>query len=95
MDIIDQLNQFSIQYEDKGEDLTFQDMQRNLGVIIKYRLGAYECHFWDANGCCYSPEFLALDLSEILVQFDRLILSYYQEDFNDHLFADWHSMDLG
>jgi hypothetical protein len=95
MDIVDQLSQYGIEYKDGNDALTFMDIQGNLGAVIQYDLGAYECHFWDANWCRYSPKFYVQDLDELLVQFDRLILSYYQEDFNDHLFADWHPMDLG
>jgi hypothetical protein len=94
MDIVDQLREYGIEYKETDDDITFMDVQKNLGAVIQYDLGAYECHFWDANGWRYSPKFFVQDLDELLEQFDKLILSYYQDNLDNQLFNDWHSMDL-
>jgi len=84
----------SCEIRDGGKALTFMDGDENLGTLIKFDRFELRYHFWDANGCCYSPDRPFIDLDEMLGEFDKVILSYYKEPFDETLFKDWTLMDI-
>jgi hypothetical protein len=96
MNITEQLGKRNIEYEiqDGGKVLTFMDAEGNLGVMLKFDRFELRYHFWDANGCIYSPERPFIDLDEMLGEFDKLIFSYYKEPIDESLFADWIVMEF-
>ena len=97
MNIRAQIEQRGIEYEirwyvDGRQDLTFMDAEGNLGTMLTFELFNITYHFWDANGCVYSPSRPFMDLDEMLAEFDKLLLDYYADDFSR--FADWQLMEL-
>jgi hypothetical protein len=94
MNILKELAQRGTEYQldDSGHYLRIVDAEGNLGVVLAFDRFEFTYHFWDANGCSYSPDYPFISLDELFNRFDRLILIYYCDDnpqaFETY-FADW------
>ncbi len=98
MNIPKELTQRGVEYEidDSGLMLRIIDLEGNLGVVLTFDRFEMSYHFWDANGCSYSPDRPFVDLGEMLAQFDRLILVYYRDDnpaVFESYFRDWKPIE--
>jgi hypothetical protein len=82
--------------DESGCMLRIVDAEDNLGVVLTFDRFEMSYHFWDANGCSYSPDRPFVDLDEMFAQFDRLILVYYGDDnpaVFESYFKDWKPIE--
>ena len=98
MNIIQELDKRGVRYEidDSGCMLRIIDAEQNLGLMLQFERFELTYHFWDANGCCFSPMHPLTTLDEMFGQFDKLIMIYYGDNplaFERH-FKDWEPMEV-
>jgi hypothetical protein len=94
MNIAQELDKRGTEYEidDSGCMLRIFDAEDNLGIMLQFDRFELTYHFWDANGCSYSPTRPFTTLDEMFEQFDKLILIYYGVDdpaVFEPYFKDW------
>ena len=67
MNIIQELDARGVRYEidDSGCMLRIMDAEQNLGLMLQFERFQLTYHFWDANGCCFSPMRPLTTLDEI------------------------------